>query len=389
MQAEFEPISWLRLGGGIRVDSWKTEASPSTGFPLGTELANLNAAYPQFQANPGDANVAGVDGIQAVAAGTGSLSTNDTPITGNASVVVRLPYGINPYFRWANSFREPAITERYILRDFGGPTFAIVGVPNTQLNPEKGNTIDTGVKVQNPGYNISIGYFRNQLTDFISTIYSNTYMVKADPANGLLPLYPGGPHGVLFFQRANISKALISGWEMMGEIGIPLGSVGSLTPGASVGWLHGTNQTPSATKINIINQWYNRSDTPLKLEGSPDDVPLADITPFRGLFSLRYASSNSRFFAEYELRYQSRVTRIEPELLATANLTTYGTMASLGPVAKHSVRAGYNFMLQGTRLAVTLACENITDKGYWEQFTQTPALGRTIVLGITTDYFSH
>ena len=388
-QAEYEPVRWLRLGGGIRLDRWRTVASPSQGFPLGTELANLEAAYPQLQARPLDVNVAGVDGIQAVAAGTGSLSTTDTPVTGNASAVVRLPYGINPYLRWANSFREPSITERYIMRDFGTPAFAVVGLPNARLLPEKGNSVDAGVKVQNPGYSASAGYFRNALTDFISTVYSNSYMVPADPGKGLLPLYPGGPHGVVFFQRANVSRALITGWEATGELAVPAGSFGGFTPGVTLGWLHGTNQTPTQTKINIMDQWYNRTDTPIKLEGSPGDVPLGDITPFRGTFSLRYASRLNRFFAEWETRYQTQVTRVEPEVLATANFTTYGTMASFGSITRHSVRMGYNFPLQGTRVSVTVACENVTDRFYWEQFTQTPARGRTFVVGVTTDFFAH
>lgn len=389
VQAELEAFPWLKLGGGFRLDSWKTEANPSRGFPLGPELANLNAAYPQLAATPADVNVAGVDGIQAVASGSGSLSTSDTPVTGSLSAVVRLPWGIHPYVRWANSFREPSITERYILRDFGSPVYAIVGVPNTTLEPERGSTVDAGVKVQNPGYAFSAGVFRNDLTDFISSVYSNTYFVDPDPSKGMLgsPAF-GGKHGVLFFQRANISKARIQGLEATGEVGIPLGRLGSLTPGASLGFLEGTNRTPTQTKISIIRQWYDRDDTLIPLEGSPDDVPLADITPFRGLFSARWASPGQSFFAEYELRYQSRVTRIEPELFSTAAVTQYGTIASLGSITRQSIRAGYSFALMGARLVVTVACENLTDKGYWEQFTQMPAPGRTFVVGITTDFFS-
>src|SRR3712207_7556039 len=39
--------------------------------------------------------------------------------TGNVGVVFRLPAGVGAYARWGTSYREPGITERYILRDFG------------------------------------------------------------------------------------------------------------------------------------------------------------------------------------------------------------------------------------------------------------------------------
>jgi len=34
-------------------------------------------------------------------------------------------------------YREPGVTERYILRNFGDPTFSVLLVPNTALKPER------------------------------------------------------------------------------------------------------------------------------------------------------------------------------------------------------------------------------------------------------------
>ena len=49
--------------------------------------------------------------------------------------------GINTYFRWGNSYREPGITERFLLRDFGDPTFSVLVIPNAALSPERGQRV--------------------------------------------------------------------------------------------------------------------------------------------------------------------------------------------------------------------------------------------------------
>jgi hypothetical protein len=39
------------------------------------------------------------------------------------------------------------VTERYILRNFGDPTFSVILIPNTNLKPERGNNYEVGVKI--------------------------------------------------------------------------------------------------------------------------------------------------------------------------------------------------------------------------------------------------
>ena len=385
---EYEPVRWLRLTGGLRVDTWKTEARVTRGFPLGVEAAILDASLAGLLSNPGPINVAGARGILDLINGTNGIKTSRTVVTGNAGVVLRLPGGINPYFRWGNSYREPGITERYLLRDFGDPTFSVLVIPNASLKPERGQSFDAGVKILRARLNASLGYFRNNLEDFISNSFADPLFVPADPSRGLNPISPFFPfHGVLYVQRTNTARARIQGLEADYEMSLPLGTRGIITPFGTLGWLKGSNLTPDADTLSLINQFYNRADTPVPLRGSTTDAPLSGITPFRTITGVRYDSPRRRWFGEYEVRYQARVKRVDPLDLVTAISTQYGSLASLNSFARHTIRAGYTYAKEDYRASFILGVENLTDLLYFEHFQTAPAPGRSLIFGMTFELF--
>ncbi|HEX6625326.1 MAG TPA: TonB-dependent receptor, partial [Pyrinomonadaceae bacterium] len=385
---EYEPVRWLRLVGGLRVDNWRTEARATRGFPLGNEAAILDASFAQLLANPGQINTDGAAGIADLLDGDGSINTSRTVTTGNVGVVFRLPHGVNPYLRWGNSYREPGITERYLLRDFGDPAFSVLVVPNASLKPERGESFDLGVKVQRARLFASAVYFRNRLEDFIGNAFAAPVFVPADPARGLQPLSPFFPfHGVLYVQRTNTARARIEGFEAVYELSLPLGERGVLTPFGALGWLKGANLTPDETTLALIERFYNRDDTPIPLRGSAEDAPLTGITPFRMVGGVRYDSFRRRWFGEFELRYQGRVRRVDPLDLTTAISTQYGSLAGLDSFARHTLRAGYTLRRESYRAAFTLGVENLTDRLYFEHFQTAPAPGRSVVFGLTLDLF--
>lgn len=383
---EYEPARWLRLVGGLRVDNWRTEARPTRGFPLGNERAVLDASFAQLLQNPGQIDTAGASGIAELLEGAGGITTSRTVTTGNVGAVVRLPFGVNPYFRWGNSYREPGVTERYLLRDFGDPSFSVLVIPNASLRPERGRGIEAGVKVQRARLLASAGYFRNDLADFIGNAFADPVFVPADPARGLDAVSPFFPfHGVLYVQRTNTARARVEGVEAAYEFGLPLGRRGVLTPFGTLGWLKGSNLTPDQTTLALIAEFYNRRDTPVPLRGSSGDAPLTGITPFRAVAGARYDDARRRWFGEYEVRYQSRVTRVDPLDLVTVISTQYGSLAGLDPFARHSLRAGYTLRGESRRASFTLGVENLTDRLYFEHFQTAPAPGRTVVFGLTLD----
>jgi hemoglobin/transferrin/lactoferrin receptor protein len=384
---EYEPTRWLRLTGGFRVDRWRTDARVTQGFPLGIESTLLDLSFSQLIADPGAINAAGAAGILDLIRGTNGITTDRVVVTGNAGVVVRLPQGINPYFRWGSSYREPGITERYLLRDFGDPTFSVLVIPNTALKPERGQEVDAGVKIQRAKWNVSAGYFVNYLRDFIGSAFAAPIFVPANPSQGVNPISPFFPfHGVLYVQRTNTARARIQGFEAAGEMSVALGHAGTITPFGTFGWLKGSNLTPDENTLNLIAQFYNRADTPIPLRGSPGDAPLSSITPLRLINGVRFDSLRRRWFGEYEVRYQGRIKRADPLDLSAAVSTEYGTLASLNSFALHTLRGGYTFNAENHRISFTVGIENLSNRLYFEHFQTAPAPGRSIVFGTTFEF---
>ena len=383
---EHDPFQWLRLTGGLRVDNWRTAARVTQGFPLGVESRLLDLSFSALNANPGPINVEGANSVLDLVRGIKDITTSRTVVTGNVAAVVRLPQGINTYFRWGNSYREPGITERYLLRDFGDPTFSVLVIPNTALSPERGSEYDLGVKIQRAKWNASVGYFRNNLDDFIASAFAPPLFVPPDPAQGIDPLSPFFPfHGVLYVQRTNTARARIQGLEAAFETSLQLDHVGVITPFGSLGLLKGSNLTPDENTLMLMAQFYNRSDTPVPLRGSANDAPLSSITPLRMINGVRYDSSKGRWFGEYEIRYQGRVERADPLDLSAAVSTEFGTFRSLSSFTVQTIRGGYTVRGEKHRVAFMVGLENLTNRLYFEHFQTAPAPGRTVVVGTTVE----
>jgi len=384
---ESEPAQWLRLTGGLRLDNWTTEAQATPGFPVGVESTLLDLSFADLVANPGPINTQGAAGIIDLLKGDKGIRTSRTVVTGNVGVTLRLPRAVNPYFRWGSSYREPGITERYLLRDFGDPTFSVLVVPNTTLKPERGHEFDVGVKVQQRKWNASLAYFVNNLNDFVGSAFAPLLFVPADPAKGINPISPFFPfHGVLYVQRTNTAKARIKGFEATYEISLPLGRAGTITPFGTLGWLKGSNLTPDQNTLLLIEQFYNRADTAVPLRGSKTDAPLSSITPSRTIDGVRFDSTDRRWFGEYEVRYQSRVRRVDPGDITAAISTQYGSLASLNSFAVHTVRGGYSYRKENYRALFTVAVENLANSLYFEHFQTAPAPGCSVVFGTTLEF---
>ncbi len=397
-QAEFDKVKWFRLTGGMRHDNWVTKAIGGNGFPLTSEFAALNAATPGLIASPGALGslISALPSLVGIAGGTGSSGSNRNSTTYNFGIVGRLPFGINPYYRWANSYREPGITERYLLRNFtpgvGGLASLVVGNPN--LLPERGKNYDVGIKVANKYFNFSLGYFKNEIRDLLIFSPAQTYCVAP-----ILPDLPGGfaggcggvvgaNLGVQINARINSDAAIIKGWESTAEGSIPLGSLGSMNPFYSLGSLHGTNKNPTALDVAQFNAVYGRTNNPIPLSGSLSDFPLGGITPFRIIYGTQYLNSSGRFFAEYNIRHQNRVTRVPPGQFVGTALINHGSFASLAAFDKHSVKGGYNWKNEKYKFSVTAGVDNLADRLFFEHFNTAPAPGRSFVFGFTTEIFN-
>ncbi len=375
-QLEWQAADWLRFTAGLRYDEWESETAPTDGYPLpgGSELGFLGVALNQLPSTLTNFgfNLDGVGAfVDSVAQGQ-SFSTSNDVWTSNLGLTFTLPNGINPYIRWGESYREPEVTVRYLVRNFGSPFFGVQSLPNPFLEPEEGESLDLGVKIDQGSWRASVGYFKNEIDNFIDGIVTPTLFFTPDPANGVFT-----PVG-LFFQRVNRNAVEFTGLEAYFEGSFALGDKGSLTPYLSLGWLEGENLNPTQAELDLIGQFYNRSDTPIRLEGSVGDAPFGNAVPFQGTFALRYTSPRGKWFTEYEYRFADEINRVRPESVATGNITQFGILKSLEGYDKHTLRGGYEF----ETVKLTLGIENFTDELYFLPFQLAPAPGRSLVLGI-------
>jgi len=378
-QLEWQPHERVRLSAGLRYDEWESTAMATDGYPLpgGSELGFLGIAAgqlaPILEGSFGF-NLDGVPEFLSAIQGGQSFNTSNDVTTGNVGLTFFLPEGISPYIRWGESYREPEVTTRYLLRNFGSAFFGVQSIPNPFLKPEEGTSLDVGVKVDRGNWRASLAWFETEIDNYIDGIVTPVLFFTPDPANGVF-----SPVG-LFFQRVNATQVTFDGIEAYFEGSFSAGGRGSWTPYVSLSWLEGQNANPTSSEIATIQEFYNRSDLPIRLEGTVGDAPFGDIVPFQGTVALRYTPQSGRWFAEYEYKFADEITRVRPESVATGNITQFGILKSLEGYDKHSLRGGYKFD-STYPMKVTIGIENLTDELFFQPFQLAPAPGRSIVVG--------
>ena len=389
-QFYLNPNKYVRISGGFRFDNWQTEARPTRGFPNGSVGLVFLRTLPLIQANPGALDPVGAAGYANLANGI-AVTSDSNVVTYNIGATFLLPGGINPYIRYSTSFREPDLLARYLFRNFTtAPFFSLPSIVNTNLRPEKGKEVDVGIKIARQKYRGTFSYYRNEINDATGTVLG-IYCISPFGIPGIVPTPngfgcptspPNAPsHLVQVFQTVNFSTVLIRGFEAQAEADIALGSIGSLTPFFTFSTIKATNQNPDVNRLAIIRNLYN-SSAPLELEGSVTDVPFYSLPNYQGTFAPRFTSANGRWWAEYEYRFTSKVTRVDPQEISFAGITTYANFASYKGLKKHSIRGGFNFG-EKYPVRVTMAVENLTNELYFQLFQPAPAIGRTFTIGMS------
>lgn len=375
-QLEWKIVPWLRLSAGARADNWETIASPTEGWLEGT-VGNTVAAYESFiRANPQGLDVAGLEQIFA-GAGSEALTTDNDVTTSNIGLTFMLPGGFNPYIRWADSYREPDMSARYLARAFvQSPSILVAVIPNTALEPEEGDNFDVGVKVNRGRWQAQAGYFKNELTNFLSFGFGQ--FVNFGPRPEGVP-----PIALLYHQR-NLTEAEIEGYEVLFESVLPLGRAGSLTPSVSLSWIKGTNLDPDPTDLAVVEEYFGRDDTFISFEGSANDVPLGGLVPFQGSLNLRYTALSGDWWMEWAIKHVGTIDRVDPGTFTDAEVGQYGPLQSLYGYTRHSLRAG--FRLKNHPLRFAFGIENLFDELYFDPFQLAPARGRTFTFGMTYDW---
>lgn len=331
VQDEWRVLPQVSLIAGLRSDLWSVTSDPTPGY----EVASLTAgATPAIDGNtlPNPA---------------GATYTRQS-LTGDIGLVANANGKISPFVRFGRSYRHPNLEEMF----FAGPATVGTIVPNVEVKPETGNNFDTGAKFAVGRFSGGAYLFVNKYHDFIA----QDLVVAATP---------GGP----LTQTTNYADVRITGVEFNVDAPLVFGR-NVLTLTASGAFTRGT----VTDGVNPVNR--------AALDGTPAD----NITPSKIVAAARYTGSSGRWWFEYGIRAQGKVTRVADTVLDSPFLIAQD-IYSLDGFAVQRVGLGINLAGKRDRLGLNLAVENLTDRYYREHFQFAPMRGRTFTVGLNVGAF--
>lgn len=342
------PDAWLRDIGVFAQDEWHITPAVSMIAGLRTDFYVVT-----------NRATTGYDVASVIAGAKPAISTADLPdaagasysrhsLTGDIGFIANQGGKINPFVRYGRSYRHPNLEELY----FAGPATAGSIVPNVNVKPETGNNFDAGVKFLAGRISGGVYAFVNQYKNFIAQD-----QVIATNSSGPLA------------QTTNFSNVRISGVEANATAPIVL-SAGVVTLTGSAAYTRGTvlKGTDPSNGVSLV------------------DTPADDITPFKFVGSARFTDVRNRFWVEYGVRSQAKISRVAETLTASPFLIPQDLLA-LGAITVQRAAAGLTLKQGPHRARLTFAVENLTDNYYREQFQFAPARGRTFTLGIQIGAF--
>lgn len=319
-QDEFRVSNRLKFVGGFRIDSFRTDAEPTTGFAIPATFT------------PSQIEDLGLQGL------TSGLLVKTTSVTGDFGTVFRATENIILSARLGRSFRTPNIFERFFT-DFGSVGGFVVGNPN--LKPESGINFDTSVKFRTSRFAAAVTYFNNYYKNFLST-------ATALDRNGLPISIPrGNLPPIPVSQTQNVAETRIQGFEAELEVPIKI-SLGLLTPNGNFSYLRGDNLT----------------------SGQPLDF----ISPYRTNAGVRWQNFGKNYFADYTVRIVGKQNRLSPTFLTSNGGAEPGFVT-------HGISGGYYFKRERYNFNVNVGLSNLFNRLYNEQFVFAPARGRSFTIG--------
>ena len=255
MQDQFEVTNRIKLVGGIRIERFFSNSSPTANFVLPGILT------------PDQIESLGLAGL------TSGLNVNQNALTGDIGGIIGITDDLSVTARIGRSFRVPNLFERFFTgtASLGG---LVVGNPN--LESETGTNFDASLRFRNSKFASSVTYFNN----FYRNLLSNE---PVGIINGSPVVVPNG-----LFQTVNIGRARIQGVEVEVEVPIKLG-LGFLTPGGSLSYLRG--------------------------DDIDNDVPLTTISPLKTVLNVQWQNFLNNYYLDWTTRIVNKQTRLSPAFL--------------------------------------------------------------------------
>ena len=330
-QDEWKVLPNLSVVTGLRGDFYDVATEATPGYDITSVVAGATPAIdPATLPNPNGA----------------SYSRN--ALTGDIGLVANTAGRFNPFLRYGRSYRHPNLEEML----FAGPATAGSIAPNVLVKPETGNNFDAGTKFSLARLSGGAYFFVNQYKNFVAQD-----LVVATTAAGPLA------------QATNYADVRIGGVELSADA--PLSFAGGVLT------LSGSSAFTRGTITHGVNPLDKTS-----LDGAPAD----NITPMKIVAAARFTEPGGRWWAEYGVRTQTKVTRVTPTLLSSPFVIAQDLL-SLDGFTVQRIGWGVSLSRQRQRLGLTFAVENLTDKFYREQFQFAPSRGRTFTVGVSTGAF--
>jgi len=214
--------------------------------------------------------------------------------------------GVELLFHFAHGFPSPPFEDFNIGLDI--PQFGARAIPNPELDPERGHTLETGLRRQSPDTLLDLAVFRSRFRDFIET----RALVGFDPASGLL-----------LFQSINRDRVEIEGVELRAR----------QTLGAGF-------------EIKASAQWTRG-------EGRRTDRSLPGISPPQAIAALSYSPTPN-----WEIRLITTATRSQRRLEDKQDEAVFSAPG-------HTVFDLTGSLRLTPRIELNLGVFNLTDKRYF------------------------
>jgi hemoglobin/transferrin/lactoferrin receptor protein len=269
-------------------------------------------------------------------------------LTGDIGLVVNTSGRISPFLRYGRTYRHPNLEEML----FAGP--ATIGnlAPNVRVRPEIGDNFDFGASIRAGRVSGGAHAFVNQYHDFIA----QDLVVSRTPAGPLA-------------QATNYADVLISGVELSADAPFAF-RAGVLTLAGASAFTWGT---------------ITRGTDPLTGKALAD-TPADNITPSKLVASARFTDARGRWWVEYGVRAQAKVTRVAQSLLDSPFLIAQDLL-SLDGFTVHRAGAGLHLTRGRDRVALTVAVENLANTFYRDHFQFAPSRGRSVTIGLSIGAF--
>ncbi|NKI35367.1 TonB-dependent receptor [Wenzhouxiangella sp. XN79A] len=238
----------------------------------------------------------------------------DTPLTDldtsawapRLGLVWPLADGLEVFAQYARGFRSPPFSDVNIGLDI--PMFNIRALPNPDLEPERGHTLEGGLRYRSRPFRAELAVFRNRYEDFIST----RAFVGVDPSTG-----------TLLFQSINRERVRIEGAE-----------------------LRVRGQLPGPFAYDVAAEW-------LRGEDRESGRSLPEISPPQAIVALEYAPD-----PRWQLRLAATLTRDQRRLVDEDGETLFSAPGSTAIDL-------LGRWTPGPDLSVSLGLFNLTDERYW------------------------